>query len=99
MPTFSRTLIWLLVLLLGTSFGAGLYESLVVVPMWRESPPETWVNTGTAFWAFVTGGPLTLVLLVSLFVAWRLRGAARPSAPRPSATSSPPWCRCSGRRE
>lgn len=78
MRTLASLLIWLLAILLGMSVGAGLYESRVVVPMWAETQPETWVNTGRAFWAFVTSGPLTLVALVSLVVVWRYEGAPRP---------------------
>jgi hypothetical protein len=78
MQTLCSILLWLLVIFLGISFGAGLYESRIVVPMWRESPPETWVNTGTAFWAFVTSGPLTLIVVACLFVVRRFEGALRP---------------------
>ena len=78
MQAAARVLLWLYVIVLGVSVGAGLFEARVVVPIWASSPPETWVNTGTRFWAFITSGPLTLIILASLLVVWRFRGEARP---------------------
>jgi hypothetical protein len=75
-PT-ARVALWLLVIFLGMSVGAGLYEARIMVPLWRETPPADWINTGTRFWAFVTSGPLTVVLAVSVFLAWRASGPAR----------------------
>ena len=77
MRYLAPALLWLLVIFLGIGTGAGLYESRVVVPIWAETPPETWVQTGTAFWAFVSTGPLTLIVLVSLAAVWRFDGPAR----------------------
>jgi hypothetical protein len=73
----ARMALWLLVIFLGVSVGAGLYEARIIVPIWQETPPETWVNTGTRFWAFVTSGPLTIVILASLILAWRSAGPVR----------------------
>lgn len=70
------TLIWLLAILLGISVGAGLYEARVVLPGWASSPPATWINSGTRFWAFVSTGPLTLTILAGFAVFWNLEGPA-----------------------
>jgi Domain of unknown function (DUF1772) len=69
--------LWLFVIFLGISVGAGLYEARIMVPIWRETSPETWLNTGIAFWAFVTTGPLTLVALAGLYFAWHSDGPAK----------------------
>jgi len=80
-----EALLWLLVLNLGIAFGAGLYETRIVLPLWfvrsgtgglhvnGEAIRET--NTGLRFWAFVTTGPLTLITLANLALAWRSPGA------------------------
>ena len=54
-------LLWLFIIFLGTAFGAGFYESRVVVPMWTSDPPASLASpdSGHRFWAFVTTGPLT----------------------------------------
>jgi hypothetical protein len=81
---FSSVLLWLLVINLGIAFGAGLYESRIVVPDWIDASAEAPVwnaeaarndDTGRRFWVAVTTVPLTLLTLANLFVAWR--------APRP----------------
>ena len=77
MRTLSHILIWLLPIVLGIVVGAGLYEARVVVPLWAGASPETWHRTGIQFWAFVSTGPLTLILLASLIVVWWYRGAPR----------------------
>ncbi|TKT78191.1 DUF1772 domain-containing protein [Aquamicrobium sp. LC103] len=71
-------ILWLFVIFLGISVGAGLYEARIMVPIWRDTPPETWLNTGIAFWAFVTTGPLTLLVLAGLYFSWRSVGPVRP---------------------
>ena len=76
MQTLAPALIWLLVIFLGITVGAGLYEARVVVPIWATTPPDTWINTGTAFWAFISTGPLTLIVLVSLIAVWWFDGPA-----------------------
>lgn len=75
MSKVQKVLVWLMTIFLGISVGAGLYEARIMVPLWKATQPEVWINTGTQFWAFVTSGPLTLILLVSLFFSWR---SARP---------------------
>ncbi len=68
--------LWLFVINLGIAFGAGLYESRIVVPQWLSSFPEggySWnakavrqSNVGLRFWVYVTTIPLTLLTLASL---------------------------------
>jgi hypothetical protein len=72
-----RVLLWLFVIDLGIAFGAGLYESRVVIPRWENIPPQTWPNTGLEFWVYVTTVPLTLLTLANLVAAWRDRGPRR----------------------
>ena len=81
-----KIVLWLFVIFLGIAFGAGLYESRVVVPQWTTAADGTaaWDaaavredDTGRRFWAFVTTGPLTLLTLISLVMAWRASGELR----------------------
>jgi hypothetical protein len=82
-----RILLWLFVINLGIVFGAGMYESRIIVPQWASSLPESlyrWnaeatrrPDPGRNFWAFVTTGPLTLLTLANLVAAWRAPGATR----------------------
>jgi hypothetical protein len=64
-------LLWLFVMNLGIAFGAGIYESRVVIPLWENTAPQTWPNTGLLFWVYVTTVPLTLLTLANLVAAWR----------------------------
>ena len=48
-----QVLLWLFVINLGIAFGAGVYESRVVIPQWENTPPQTWLNTGLEFWVYV----------------------------------------------
>jgi hypothetical protein len=82
----ARAVLWLFVINLGISFGAGLYEHRIVVPDWIVSSPDGahWKaeaarqdNTGLRFWAFVTTGPLTLITLANLVAAWKAAGSLR----------------------
>ena len=80
-------LLWLFIINLGISLGAGLYEGRIVVPDWITSSPDGRMHwnpesarqddTGLRFWAFVTTGPLTLIVIANLFVASRVSGALR----------------------
>ncbi len=72
-----KVLLWLFVINLGIAFGAGLYESRVVVPQWEDIPPQAWPNTGLEFWVYVTTVPLTLLTLANLVAAWLERGPRR----------------------
>jgi hypothetical protein len=72
--------LWLFVINLGIAFGAGLYESRIVVPQWLSSSPKSgyrWnaeaarqANVGLRFWVYVTTVPLTLLTLASLVSVW-----------------------------
>jgi hypothetical protein len=85
--TASAIALWLFVIILGVAFGAGLYEDRIVVPRWISSSPGNGLHwnaaaarqddTGLRFWAYVSTGPLTLIVLVNLFAAWRSTGAVR----------------------
>ena len=70
-------LLWLFVVNLGIAFGAGIYESRVVIPQWENTPPQTWLNTGLGFWVYVTTVPLTLLTLANLVAAWLEKGPRR----------------------
>ncbi len=72
-------LLWLFIIFLGIAFGAGLYESRVVVPMWTSDPPASLASpdSGRRFWAFVTTGPLTLLTVANLVAALQTQGPAR----------------------
>ena len=77
-------LLWLFVINLGIAFGAGLYEQRIILPQWFTRSSESGIrvnsaamrsiDTGRRFWAFVTTGPLTLVTLANLAVAWQSQG-------------------------
>lgn len=77
MNGFSAALLWLFVINLGIAFGAGLYESRVVLSEWGGIAREMWPNTGLKFWAYVTTVPLTLLTLASLLAAWQSTGPER----------------------
>ena len=77
MSRIPTVLLWLFVINLGVAFGAGLYESRVVVSEWANIPREAWPNTGVRFWVYVTTVPLTLLTLATVVVAWHDTGPAR----------------------
>ncbi|MBJ6764557.1 DUF1772 domain-containing protein [Myxococcaceae bacterium JPH2] len=77
-------ILWLLVLNLGISFGAGLYEHRIVVPRWLDAEGAHWFaeaarrdNVGLRFWAFVSTGPLTLLTVASFALAFQSTGPLR----------------------
>ncbi|MBZ4407134.1 DUF1772 domain-containing protein [Myxococcus sp. XM-1-1-1] len=76
--------LWLFVINLGVSFGAGLYEHRIVLPRWLDATDAHWLaeaarqdDVGRRFWAFVSTGPLTLLTLASLVFATRATGPLR----------------------
>jgi hypothetical protein len=83
----AKLVLWLFVINLGIAFGAGLYESRIVVPQWLSLSPESgyhWnaaaarqANTGMRFWVYVTTVPLTLLTFASLVVACWTQHAVR----------------------
>lgn len=86
-PTIPRIALWLFAVNLGIVFGAGMYESRIIVPQWARSLPDSlyrWnaeaarrPDPGRNFWAFVTTGPLTLLTVANLAAAWKAQGATR----------------------
>ena len=72
-----EALLWMFVINLGVAFGAGIYESRVVIPLWENTLSQTWPNTGLLFWVYVTTVPLTLLTLANLVAAWRDQGTRR----------------------
>jgi hypothetical protein len=78
MNSFAEIVLWLLVLNLGVAFGAGLYETRIVLPQWFSqsadgyhvnSPAMQATDTGRRFWGMATTLPLTLLTLASLYLA------------------------------
>ena len=77
--------LWVLVVALGIQTGAGLIETLVLVPLWSSAPPESVIafnaqpmrpDSGRRFWIFST--PVVgLVSLANVFFAWRSAGPQR----------------------
>jgi hypothetical protein len=71
--------LWLLNVNLGIAFGAGLYESRIVVPQWLVTQPGSgsrWnaeaarqADVGLRFWVYVTTIPLTVLIVASLVAA------------------------------
>jgi hypothetical protein len=84
---FKELLLWLFVIDLGIAFGAGLYESRVMVPEWFSGSPttglrvnrETMLRTdpGRKFWGPVTTVPLALLTIANLAIGWQARGPLR----------------------
>jgi hypothetical protein len=80
-------LLWLFVINLGIAFGAGLYESRIVIPQWLTYSQVSgyhWnaeaagrADVGSRFWVYVTTVPLTLLTLASLTAAWWTSGPVR----------------------
>ena len=80
----TELILWLFLLILGVTLGAGVYEARVVIPQWTRPPPGGgfhWnaelarrTDPGRRFWAFVTTGPLTLLTIASLIAARRTPG-------------------------
>jgi hypothetical protein len=74
-------LLMLFIINLGITLGAGLYEIKIMLPQWfvRSAISGYSINAkamqqtdvGRRFWAFVTTGPLTLLTLTNLVVAWQ----------------------------
>jgi hypothetical protein len=84
--SIAQVFLWLFVIALGIEIGAGLFETLVVLPLWTSAPPESVtayyqhnaanpqfaLNAGGRFWMFAT--PLVgLLALATLLSGWRTR--------------------------
>jgi hypothetical protein len=79
--SIAQVFLWLFVVVLGIAIGGGLYEQLVVMPLWSLTPPDSVLayyqhniaypqfvlNQGGRFWIFFTPtlGLLTIATLVS----------------------------------
>ena len=78
--SFAKLFIWLFVIVLGIELGAGLYETLVVLPTWTGDPlaayrhsaefPQYAITAGPRFWMFQTPF-LGLVSLVTIATGLR----------------------------
>ena len=76
----TTVVLWLFVINLGISFGAGLFESRIVVPQWFDTTPDGGIrwnaeaarqaDVGLRFWVYVTTVPLTLLTVASLIMLW-----------------------------
>ena len=79
--SIARGLLWLFVIFLGITVGAGIYERRITVPRWLSSSEGSgrhWNaaaarqdDPGRRFWVFVTTLPLSLLTVASLIIAWR----------------------------
>lgn len=85
--SIARGLLWLFVIFLGITVGAGIYERRITVPRWLSSSEGSgrhWNadaarqdDPGRRFWVFVTTLPLSLLTVASLIIAWRAPGPLR----------------------
>ena len=81
MLTLPIILLLLFIVNLGTAFGAGLYETRIVLPMWFHRAADgrydidhramRQTDVGRKFWGMVTTAPLTLLTLANIFLAWQ----------------------------
>lgn len=80
MQTFPEILLILYIINLGTAFGAGFYETRIVLPLWFNKTSAGYtvntdamrnIETGRKFWGGVTTIPLTLLTIANLVVAWQ----------------------------
>jgi hypothetical protein len=79
--SIAQIILWLLVVVTGVAVGGGLYEQLVVMPLWTSAPPDSVIeyyrhnvanpqftlNQGGRFWIFVMPllGLLSIATLLS----------------------------------
>jgi hypothetical protein len=76
----TTVVLWLFVINLGIAFGAGVFESRIVVPQWFTTTPDGGIqwnaeaardaDVGLRFWVYVTTVPLTLLTVASLIILW-----------------------------
>jgi hypothetical protein len=77
----ARLVLFLFVINLGIAFGAGFYESVIVLPHWLAADANGTLhwdahaaatdNTGQRFWIFVSTIPLTILAVANLYMGWR----------------------------
>ena len=79
--SIAQIFLWLFVILLGVTIGGGLYEQLVVMPLWSLAPPDSVIayhqhnvanpqftlNQGGRFWLFIM--PLTSLLAIATLLS------------------------------
>ncbi len=79
--SIAQIFLWLFVIALGIEIGAGLYETLVVMPLWTLAPPDSVnayyqhnaanpqfaLNAGGRFWMFFT--PLVGLLAIATLLS------------------------------
>lgn len=79
--SIAQIFLWLFVITLGITIGGGLYETLVVMPLWTAAPPESVIayhrhnvanpqftlDQGGRFWIFLT--PLLALLTVAALLS------------------------------
>jgi hypothetical protein len=78
-PHVIEVLLWLFVVNLSITFGAGLYESRITVPQWLSFSPDSgyrW-NAAAARQADVDTLSLSLLTVASLIAAWWAREPVR----------------------
>jgi len=82
--------LWLFVVALGIMIGGGLYEQLVVMPLWQTAPPDSVIayyqhnvanpqftlNQGGRFWAFIAP-VVQLLAIATLITGLRTRAEHR----------------------
>ncbi len=88
--SIAQIFLWLFVIMLGIMIGGGLYEQLVVMPLWQSAPPDSVIayyqhnlanpqhtlNQGGRFWAIVA--PLvSLLAIATLISGFRTRSEHR----------------------
>lgn len=76
----TEIVLWLFVIFSGIAVGAGFYEIRVELPQWFarsggvavvvDAGAMSRADSGRRFWGFVTTGPLTLLTVASLVLAW-----------------------------
>ena len=78
-------LLWSALVLVGTMFGASVYQRISLIPEWGGAPPQSVVDyfrdprAGRAidrFWTLVTG-PTALAIILALIVNWPLQARRR----------------------
>lgn len=84
MHNIPEILLWLFIINLGIAFGAGLYETIIVLPQWflKSSGPGFLLNSkamnetdvGRKFWGMVTTIPLTLLTISNNIFAFQSLG-------------------------
>ena len=75
MLLYDEILLWLFVMNISITFGAGIYEARIIVSEWANSPSTYWwPDTGQKFWLYVTTVPLTILCIANLVAAWLFHG-------------------------